>query len=1166
MPTQNRRRLAGILLLSGAGVLAAGLSSAGEQLFSMVQTSSAVSDLRVELNGSAAAPSSVGEMVTGMQMSEVLATKDGTDLLLFGKSLSGDQTPYFQRIGLESTSGHYAKIMRDRVHLGTSAVPPHAAWVGSTQRHVALVQQSATVTFHEPIERRTPGNLLQTVVPDGWTVDHVNLPGGIVGNFIVATSPTRLFVSDLSTPQLVRIDAGAGPVTCSIQTGASNAVVSLAVVPGGGVAAGLSDGSLALVPETCSGDVPLAMTGSDLGTVYIYGGLSARSGRLFGSGYSSDGTQAIVRTWALSAGPMLAPMGAADFDTLNFAGSVATLQTGNKLLVGGTQGPLLGYQFRTYSGSFSPGADRAGTARVVTTSPTPLFSLSKRYFSLDAVSRVDFAELIVNGGGPATLNLYRGTCNVIGDPAITSVVQARRVPGKGIVVDVNPVVFPMPAAGMPDPPAVLHYNVGAGETALIAVEQAGRIGQDCTMTLTSTAPGGGGGALIRVSGTIPAERAMALVFDKSGSMLWGLNGGAASPTNPQRYDSLKTAAGAFANVVSILPDAQSIHFGAVSFEESVGAVTPINGNTLATDLPTYLNNNPPGGWTNARGGLKVAADWLNSLGGGVTERSVLLFTDGEHNRAGMTQVESPPFGPDPVDCLERPAPSTGCPNAPSATSDFLKAAPQNVNRLYALALITGTAYTSLQRLVARVNTTGSGSDPPAPAGSYLRYPYDPDPMKTLAQLNTFFHKVLWNYVGATELVDPIISVDNQRGGDAGGFGSWQSPPLEVAQGDVDLVFSVVWNGQLGMSLAAKDADTGAYFFKELTCKRGSQFEACRLPYNLFMTRPKRVIVEASPSFETRGVATGIIEIAGRGSVRLRTAFGRPASDTSQNLVARVLLTELGLPLRGATVRGTLTRPAAGLGTILGNTRISAADIDNYLKNNQDVNARADAKLGLLPGEMMPRLVSQPVTFRDDGQSGDGAANDGVYGALIDTPVPGNYTLDIAADYKTELSGTGSRQGSMSTQVLVGLDGDKSVIDRVRYTPPSGTTPGTLVLVLKPQDSKGNLLGPGNCEDLVFTQGDRTLPTMLTESAELDGTCTAEIGGIGPRGPVTLVAPGGSYNVISYPLGNPDGGPGPGGKCDGGCCCDLNPRASLPLPALLLFLLGAFLLYRRRRAR
>src|SRR5262249_31737147 len=100
--------------------------------------------------------------------------------------------------------------------------------------------------------------------------------------------------------------------------------------------------------------------------------------------------------------------------------------------------------------------------------------------------------------------------------------------------------------------------------------------------------------------------------------------------------------------------------------------------------------------------------------------------------------------------------------------------------------------------------------------------------------------------------------------------------------------------------------------------------------------------------------------------------------------------------------------------------------------------------------------------------------------------------------------------------------------------------------------------------LVFSQRGRELPTKVTESEALDGTCTAEISDIGFGGPVVLDGPGGGFNLIDRPGGSPDMSTGGGGDGDG-CGCRLGGRATASAPVALLALLGlAGLLLRRRR--
>lgn len=1169
--SRGSRKLA-TLLLSGAGVGVAG-ASLGDELLAVVATD-VEEHVRVDRVGGPGGVLSPDIGVT-LRVGSALTSADGMDLLLFGQDLSTGQQ-YLWRMGRtasgpSSLAGPYQAIMGNRVLLSATASSPRAAWVGTESRHVALATGDARVTFHEPIERTVSG-ILAPATPPGWPSTQVALPAGFSARLLAAGGPTRLYVADGLTNSVLRLEAGAAPVTCTINGGGQ--VTAIAGLPSGGAVVTLGDatstgGRLAVLAPDCSGPTDPATSPEPAFAFTAVASLPGAPPRVFASG--NNGT---LRAFDLAGASLGSPV----TQNVDVGGAVAAALLGGTptALVGGVDTGIEGYRLRQLSGgSFvAPVGDVADKARVTVAGPDPAFGLSTRIVELDSLPANQRVSLVrLYGAAGQTLRVYPGTCQR------TSVLDAYDMGaqvqiGKGCTMAAEcPSGSCVMGAGPGRCAPFLTSGAMTGGTLrpssndfILAVAQAGQ-GEDCQLLIasdTASAPTRGGGALLRVRGGTLGDRAIALVLDKSGSMFAKVDSTAASgPGSEVRVDALRNAVALFVDTVAQLPDAASAKFAVIPFnQQSSAGALPAAGVLSGTDLKAQYMDTilSPAGSTNIRGALKTAADRLAAQGG-LQERSVLLLTDGLHNTVGSPDTNSASLVPDDVNNLEPPLAGA------TSTSAYLTApagpaVARRVDRLYAVGLSPMSVHPSLVNLVRHVNAPSSLE--PIPPG-YLDYSLRGN------EVAQFFTKVLWGYMGATEFVDPLVTVDT---------GQPYSQDFVMSPSDRELIVAVSWlDAQRFARVRLTYQDTNGMPNNLVRCASAGQNGAYRVVcyadpvalksngrFNLTVTKD----LEAAA-----GPLEVMVEVAGRSSVRLRTAFGQKVHKSGGKLRLLATLTEQGLPIppqKGGKVTGTLSLPTAALGTVLANLKVDGAKIDDLRKRDPDqFGSGAAAKFSLLAAGQAPGRSSRPIELFDDGQHGDGQASDGVYGLEVDAPVPGIYRAQLRGAYATPLSGSGAREGSLATQVVVGLDGKLSLQAFTQYVAATKERPGSFIATLKPQDGAGNLLGPGNGADILFRQGDRTLPAKITEPPELDGTYTAEVSDIRPGVPVLLVGSGGGALLLRDPACDPTKGacdtvtpPG-----DDGCKCSLGRGAggySLPLPAALLGLLGLVLLARDRRRR
>jgi hypothetical protein len=196
------------------------------------------------------------------------------------------------------------------------------------------------------------------------------------------------------------------------------------------------------------------------------------------------------------------------------------------------------------------------------------------------------------------------------------------------------------------------------------------------------------------------------------------------------------------------------------------------------------------------------------------------------------------------------------------------------------------------------------------------------------------------------------------------------------------------------------------------------------------------------------------------------------------------------------VEVTWTTPGASIGRALARSRhqLAAAPSDPDLGSSpfgrKLLAAFADPSWAR---SLEPATATTPL--RDDGTGGDGTARDGLFTAALGTPtVPGHYQLRFRMQGRTGDGRTFVRKESFSVVVKIGLlDAGRS---RIRLI----TAEGRSYVVLEPQDSAGNLLGPGYAAAIHA----EAAGTRLVLEDTLDGRYRAPLpAGFGAADPVRI---------------------------------------------------------------
>ncbi len=195
-------------------------------------------------------------------------------------------------------------------------------------------------------------------------------------------------------------------------------------------------------------------------------------------------------------------------------------------------------------------------------------------------------------------------------------------------------------------------------------------------------------------------------------------------------------------------------------------------------------------------------------------------------------------------------------------------------------------------------------------------------------------------------------------------------------------------------------------------------------------------------------------------------------DTGEAILLSARVTEGQTPVRTLSrAQVTVERPRLGAGTFLATTTVREDRERSSPVQDDRFRSLVEKKTYLLMQDAEQRARLKPleevVSLRDDGQTGDARAGDGVYSALLtDTAVPGVYGLKFDVAGKTLRSGKFSRaqwdfvQVRLKTPSLETTDLTAVIVER----PSDGDDDGgdyVVEISVTPRDRFDNYLGPGH---------------------------------------------------------------------------------------------------------
>ena len=187
--------------------------------------------------------------------------------------------------------------------------------------------------------------------------------------------------------------------------------------------------------------------------------------------------------------------------------------------------------------------------------------------------------------------------------------------------------------------------------------------------------------------------------------------------------------------------------------------------------------------------------------------------------------------------------------------------------------------------------------------------------------------------------------------------------------------------------------------------------------------------------------------------------------TGEVILLSAELLERGLPTKNSKVVVTIESPNEGIGNILSAQKLSPQDLDVKLGLNADtISDPRLHKVAILHRKLQKPLISygeEKIYLYDDGQHGDGAANDGTWANYYAaTKTEGVYTFRFQAAVTTRLKESTTREKTISTFVAVSKINPELTKIMVALQPAAIHGYNDYKITFIPKDSFGNHLGPG----------------------------------------------------------------------------------------------------------
>lgn len=503
----------------------------------------------------------------------------------------------------------------------------------------------------------------------------------------------------------------------------------------------------------------------------------------------------------------------------------------------------------------------------------------------------------------------------------------------------------------------------------------------------------------------PNERAVMLVVDRSGSMSEPALGGG------KKIDEARDAADLF---ISMMRAAMGNEAGLVSFsanasspiEFPIAPLTVASRGTLSAALPGIV----PGGRTSIGDGLAAARLQLDGTSG--LPRSILLLTDGMENEpqmianvGGLSTTEITAIGFGTESNLDGPRLS----DLAQSHGGYYKRAGSGLELRKFFALAFGDIFEA-----------GALSDPDLHLSDSTRE----GPWVSFS-------------VCGEEAVTVVIGWDNAE---AQLLLQVRSPAGQILDFGAGGIESASGNGWLfaRIPLPQDGERDGTWSARVLRPGGSGEFPPPAVPTDYFLT----VIARGGPSLRP---------------------FEQPRKlYTGDVLNPRVILQypDETVP-HGGDVWVNVRRPNASVGTVLSQAGLGAPRMfdGDLIPARQATLSQIESQTGAPVTAYINEIHAMTSAGAATGSFGHG----GIFGAMLSDAlvVEGTYTFHAKAELKHDDCRL-TREVQWSHHVSVGIDPDETP---VQLTPGDG---GGATVTFVPQDRYGNLVGPGNADEMDVT--------------------------------------------------------------------------------------------------
>ena len=352
--------------------------------------------------------------------------------------------------------------------------------------------------------------------------------------------------------------------------------------------------------------------------------------------------------------------------------------------------------------------------------------------------------------------------------------------------------------------------------------------------------------------------------------------------------------------------------------------------------------------------------------------------------------------------------------------------------------------------------------------------YNPEAADNEDSLNGFFTLILTHLLGLEISNDPLATIV---------VGTTAEHKALVTEHDSRVSFAIAWRSagseRLHFELVAPDGTRIGPASQLARFRAGSRHktytvDVADLGPN-FVGEWRLEVSYPASEIETYDSSERYMwDVITTSNLGLETRFDRRSYATGDSIVLEAELLERGRALTDQDVRLRLTRPDDGIGNWHAAHRVPLAVIQSEAAgrfNTTEQLSPAFLKhhyLTAVQGVSPPPRVTATggdILLLDDGQGADRWAGDGIYTARLDGVMvrPGIYRFDVVATGSTEAGNSFRRQRVVQHYVSTRIDPVTTPAALVRLNADGNTA--IYRAFVKPQDSLGNLLGPGFASDV-----------------------------------------------------------------------------------------------------